>query len=305
MTLTVQGCWIGILVLGVVVLILFTKSKEVYDAFTNFNLNEGFVSTQINDIELKTCPADYKQFIDNDGKLMCCDGEASQGKCKRVICSLSEGGSVPTCSSWYTAYLEEKGRDRCPLSMPNYYESKDKQLKGCTSGRRKVDGTAPIGSGIFCKLYTSERDEISKRDSCTNQKILETAQCFSGTTPVTKSIVEQGTLPALITCSFKDTTGNSLVTYSKDSFDRHHTAKSGSSWKQNFKSWDPLSKTSASHIAEKYYIDKTLSLFDLPYIGWDFSISTNPSDFVMYGEWIGSFVPVQKISSLPNGEKYL
>lgn len=281
----VSVVWLGLAIIGITLLFLFTQAKGVYDTFQNYGSSsankEGFVGGNTSDIRLIGCPADYKQFVNNDGQILCCDGTPNSGKCSgRTICSLSEGaGRLPTCSAWYTAYLDEKGRNKCPPSMPSYFESKDGKTKGCTAGARKQDGTGPLeGSAKFCRMYTSQREEEGKANSCSNVLLLDKTVCFPGTSVKTdKSLTEVlgGFLPARIQCSFGDpslkTAGTCETDKSLDRFMSGVYTLLGirGSWKESFMRWDPLDKINLCSITQKYKIDKTIGFSDLPNVSID------------------------------------
>jgi hypothetical protein len=309
----VSVVWLGLGITILALLFLLTRAKGVYDAFQNYDTkDEGFIGSSQDDIHLTSCPADYKQFVNNDGQIQCCDGTPNSGKCSgKVICSLSEG--QPTCSAWYTAVLDEKGRNKCPPSMPNYFESKDGKTKGCTSGKRKPDGSGPLEtSAKFCKLYTSQRDDEGKVDSCTNVMLLDKTVCFPGSSVKTDknlSSVLNGFLPARIQCSFGDpsirTAGTCETDQSMDRFMNSVYKLLGiqGSWKDGFMRWDPLDKINLCSITQKYKIDKTIGFQDLPNVGIDGKgkapPSNNPSDYIIYGSGLSETV-VQKIITLPN-----
>jgi hypothetical protein len=270
----VSVVWLGVVLVIVTLLFLLTQAKGVYDAFQDYeeDVKEGFLSSTRDDIRLTSCPADYKQFINNDGQILCCDGEANAGKCSgKTICSLSEGaGGIPTCSAYYTAYLDEKGRNKCPPSMPNYFESKDGKLRGCTGARRKPDGSGPLEAKMkFCKLYTSQRDDQSKLDSCTNQEMLEKSIAFPGKGLLPKyNLISWGKdLPAVVQVSLY-TQGTPVTCYTDNSLYRFYDNEyKSSSWKNSFNNWSVDGKLNFCSIIQKYKIDKTVRFEDLQYMG--------------------------------------
>jgi len=216
----VSVAWIGVILITVVLLVFSVKGYKIYESFKNEN--EQFVSyvekegfeTVIEipdpldrDIVLKSCPVDTTFYIDAKGRGACCDSRIVNNKCSgKVICSLSEGSSgLPTCGEYYSAILDEKGTKLCNSSFPNYFESSSK--RGCTSGRRTKDGSAPLfpNNDPYCMLYTSETEELTQLDSCTNAKLFENTQCFTHTVEgATKTLESMDTLPALVSCSYTD-----------------------------------------------------------------------------------------------------
>ena len=259
--------WIVLVVFGLLIIVLGVQSKEVYDAFTDKppeqkKATEGFRDVQTDDIILTSCPAKTVSFIDDRGNTVCCEGEIENGKCiGKEVCSLTKDeGKYPTCGRYYAAILEERGRDRCPTSMPSYYENEATGEKGCAQGRRKQDGSGPLPGVKFCKLYTSKRDDEGKADSCTNQTLLEKTVCFPNSgVPVTKRIAERNNGAAVIECVHSNG-----ICVTDETYDRY-TNKFDTTWKTNVIRWDPPSKLRVCSIAKRYYIDKTLSFEDLKY----------------------------------------
>jgi hypothetical protein len=261
--------WLGLIIIGIILLLTGFKG---YEAFTNYSMDgsvkEGFQSPSVtSELQITTCPADSKSYIDNDGRTVCCQGTVENGKCVgRPICTLSEvGKDLPSCNTWYTALLTERGRDRCPTSMPNYFEG-GKMGRGCTQGKRNKDGTGPdIASAKFCKLYTTERDELLKEDSCTNQKMLEEAVC---PVPNAKKKLTKWhpNIPQQVQCDYVNPANGLPSWCSEDNstFIQHqYAAKNGviaSNWQENYPSYF---KISWCRLRKMVDIDKTISYDDL------------------------------------------
>jgi hypothetical protein len=191
-----------------------------------------------------------------------------------LICTLSEAGKdLPTCNTWYSALLDERGRDRCPTSLPTYFEG-GKLGRGCTSGRRNKDGTAPnVSSAKFCKLYTTEKDELLKEDSCTNQKMLEQAQC---PVPTARKMFSKWNpnIPPNVHCEFVNPTNGLPINCAEDisTYAQHEYAKKTgilpNNWEDNYAS---SNKINWCRIRKMVDMDKTVSFEDLKYI------SVNPN----------------------------
>lgn len=286
----VSLAWIGILLI-VSVLVYFTLyGYHVYEKFqdiplTQNKLLEGFLSRQASasGLNITTCPAGSKSFIDTNGRTVCCMGDVVSEKCVgETICSLSEETiGLPSCTTWYESYLREKGRGRCPRSLYNYFESDDGKVKGCTDGRLKADGSGPASQDQKkCILYLTQQQDLGQLDSCTNQRLLENTVCFPGSNiPTDKSLVSNvnGWLPALVQCKFGDITRNtagicqtddSMLRFMKSLYDIVNqwlgTSYTVDQWKASSKSWDPLDKLNFCSVTKKYKIDKTLAFADLP-----------------------------------------
>ena len=252
------------LFLGVYGYSLYTDAVYTESVTTD----EGFANA-IGDIRLSSCPREMTQFVDDTGSTLCCKSALIGGKCPsgQTACTLSESkGSMPTCSQYFTAVLEEKGKTRCPPSRPNYYE--DGLTKGCTAGPRTANGTAPLrATDPKCLLYPIEIEDQSKADSCTNQRLLEGTKCFSRALGETVSLQTfNAELPALITCSYKDpATHMPRTCYSDESLYRFLAALVTKGWAQ--KDWrshtGPYEKVQWCSKHQKVYIDKTKKIEDL------------------------------------------
>jgi hypothetical protein len=267
----VSVTWLGIILIGILLIGILWQGKGVYEAFTSEETKEekeGFIGS-LDDLQVSSCPANSKQFIDSDGIVLCCDGTISDGQCQgKPICSLSEGSArIPTCSTWFAAYLNEKGQNRCPASMPNYYETRDGTVKGCTAGRRNKDGSGPLTQNTkFCKLYKDQKTEEREPDSCTNQKLLEQAKCFSRNLPnVSKTLLKpewEPTAPSFVLCTYNEPgTLNTTQCITDGTYNRFidRLIDMGSlsrNWRSNeINDWNKMWYCS---IAEKVRIDKTL-----------------------------------------------
>jgi len=265
--------WLGVILIGGVLLIFLLRAKNIYESFKE--KKEGFTSLQTHeqDIVLSACPVNTVSFVDDGGRTMCCEEKLVGGKCPiKPICSLSESvAGSPTCGDWYAAVLDKKGAMKCPPSMPNYYESSNGA--GCTAGKRTPSGTGPLNTtDKFCKLYTSETDDITKVDSCTNVKYFETSPCFTRSFNDThKSFsVWRSDLPPVIYCSRFDTatlTPSSCIT--NDSFIRivdYWVAKFNptfTNWKTDSTGWGSSWKMNFCSAVQRVNMDRNLSMAEL------------------------------------------
>lgn len=267
--------WIGVaLVLGAIVILILKGT----DFFAPAPVEEPFINPADHeyseDLSLTSCPADSKQYVDSGGHSVCCNGEAVGGKCIGTqICSLSESfGGLPTCGEWLGAYLADKGRNRCPSSMPHYFENKKTGVKGCTAGNRTKDGSAPAAStNKQCKLYNGKDDDLIKIDSCSNQKLLENTNCFtrnmSGTS---KKFNNWGEIPPPIFCSRLDTASFMPTNCIEDnSFVRaidywvEKYSPQYKTWRDMSIGWGPQWKLNFCSVIQKLNMDKTIAFKDL------------------------------------------
>lgn len=257
---------IGVFLVLAAIIILTLRGVSVFGILTqSISLKEGFQGDD--DLILTTCPADTKSFVDNGGRTVCCDGEIHGGACKgSAICSLSESvGNMPTCGQWLGAYLAEKGKNRCPPSMPNYFESPTGG--GCAAGARNSTGTGAVGAA--CKLYKTQEEDNMQIDSCTNQKILEETQCFTNGVIASKSLIK-GWSTHFVQCNYTDPVTqapvscihdksylNSMKLYFKDDPQQFSHIKDVAN------KWSVQTKLSFCSIAQKLNIDKTIQLNDV------------------------------------------
>jgi hypothetical protein len=265
---------IGVFLVVVSIIILTLRGVSVFRILTQHisspppSLKEGFQDGD-SDLILTTCPADTKSFVDNGGRTVCCDGEIHGGVCKgSAICSLSESmGNMPTCGQWLGAHLAEKGKNRCPPSMPNYFESPTGG--GCTAGARKSDGSGATEGSAACKLYKTQQEDYIHMDSCTNQKTLEETQCFNNSVPSSKALHGLAGAPPCVNCKYTDPVTqapvscihdksylNSMKLFFKD-------PQEFSSWKDGTNNWPAQTKLGFCSVVQKLNIDKTIQLSDV------------------------------------------
>jgi len=272
----VSIAWIAVILLLIIILFFTVQGFTLYEQFKNPPTMEGFVDAdpdQDTDLSITTCPAETKSYIDGGGRTVCCDGTISNGKCSGpTVCSLSEAiKGLPTCSDWFDAYLENKGKERCPMTMPRYFENNTTHISGCVDGARTKDGTAPAPNTKFCNLYQTETDELFKTDSCTNQKLYDTTKCFTREIDgLSKQFVNWGAIPPPIYCSALDK--GSLVPLScidDSSFVRtvDYWAKKYApnliNWKEQCIGWGPQWKLNFCSVVQKVNLDKTMKFADL------------------------------------------
>lgn len=271
--------WVVLLLFGIIFLILAVQGKKVYEAFQD-KPPEGFTSTQTDDIILTSCPANTNIFVDDAGNSVCCDGIVENGKCVgKEVCSISkEQTKYPTCGRYWAAILEERGRDRCPVSMPNYFENMTNNEKGCTQGRRTRDGSAALPGEKFCKLYNSKKDEEEKIDSCSNQEMLEKAVCFKKPIDgVKKGLVKLREGPIVIQCSYTHN-GNTSSCYTNNSLHRlyKYEVEKGRQSPKYVTDLEPMWKFSWCNQQETVAIDKKLKIEDLKYVNLETGVYSPP-----------------------------
>jgi len=266
--------WLGFFLILSFFLYFAWYGKNIYKSFMvskipNLPVKEGFDNPS--NIQIRTCPVNSKRFINDRGFSMCCKGQIEAGHCDgEQICSLSEAvGNIPTCSTWYAAYLLERGTGLCTEDKPNYYENLDGS-SGCTSGSLTPAGDASANpSSQSCIIYGNTIDDTGKANSCLNARYLETSMCFTNNSPAAKkSLIEQsgGSKPALVSCSYgnsaslDETTGtcytdNSIVRNKKALITEKNVSTGGNAsvegWKETSATWDPTYKLNFCSVVQK------------------------------------------------------
>ena len=291
--------WLGVVLISSLLIYFLWYGKNIYEDFANQDaiaaapeapksVSEGFAVLADNPhLNITTCPADSKMFINKQGISACCEGSINSDTCTgNTICSLSESSSgLPTCTEWYEAYLKARGNGKCPGSMPNYYEVVDPSgiggSKGCTAGYLNKDGSGPYSTtDAFCNLYNTKQQNWGHTNSCENAIMLENAVCFPGSSiHVDKSLegTLNGLLPAMITCKYGDlttltagtcNTDDSIVRFMDGLFTliQQYTGYviTLDSWKSGAVNWDPYSKLNFCSVTDKYKIKKTVGYAELP-----------------------------------------
>jgi hypothetical protein len=127
---------------------------------------------------LKTCPHRMNSFIDGKtNNTYCCDSAVNGNICQgRKICAMSPGVTdSPSCAQYLQDYTNEMSTKKCFSTMPTYYEddSQVPSISGCAA-QVNDDYSAPKPNTASCKIYTSEKDNLQKLDSCENKQMVET-----------------------------------------------------------------------------------------------------------------------------------
>jgi hypothetical protein len=231
-----------------------------------------------NDISINTCPKDTSSFVNPSGLTLCCNGTLLGSTCNgNEVCSLSgPSGGMPSCSYYFGQYLQSKGALFCPTSMPNYYESKDGSVRGCTEGSRRPDGTSPANPNAGkCTIYNNETDDNHKSDSCTNILRMERTSCFSSpnaNNSANKSLHNDkhygiNSIPYIM-CTYQANSGsNNCTDVSSYMESLLYEKKVGSNPDQIIQqindSGDPLNKLKFCSVAELYSINRSITLDDI------------------------------------------
>jgi hypothetical protein len=207
---------------------------------------------------LKSCPPGYKSFYNNDGNMICCNGDVFANKCLGDNqCTLNGSGSeeMPNCVMALLKMYEEKGKSQCPPSMPQYFEDTAHNVKACTQGRLNQTLNSPqFGNQPTCIIYDTWDKNRNSKDSCYNQKMLDAAQCFGNN--CTKELTQPiPTAPPLVAIGFTDNTGMHRVAYTRQSLESFLDV-SNPSWRNQ--GMDLSTNINVAEVAKAYYVDRTM-----------------------------------------------
>lgn len=163
---------------------------------------EGFTAGAYTtaDLKINTCPPYATEIQTAKGNTDCCQGDMVDGKCNATtFCTKSPAyESVKACLDVWREYFTKKGNDLCPATMRNYYEDITKvgSEKGCSAGAILEDGTLPAEpTKPKCKIYQSEEDNRTMKDSCylEKERLKITCPYVNGQSPPTELQVNRAT----------------------------------------------------------------------------------------------------------------
>ena len=207
---------------------------------------------------LSSCPTGYKTTYHTSGDVICCNGEVIANKCMGDNpCTLNNQaiGDIPSCLQAIKTHFSNKGDNLCPATMPNYYENRSTNAKGCTSGDLNSTLTGPsTTTQPQCSLYSTYNDSITKVDSCVLLKERDSFPCFG--TNCKKNIISiDSSKPAVIQIVFTYN-GTIYTTYTRDSYTRYLDANNPS-WRDT--GLDLYANINIAEVAKAVYIDQTIS----------------------------------------------
>jgi hypothetical protein len=201
---------------------------------------EGFQvrSYTVRDLEINTCPTYAPEIQTAKGNTDCCSGDLVDGKCNgSTFCTKSPAyEGVKACTDAWREYFEKKGMDLCPGTMRNYYEdvTNPGAMKGCSAGPIRDDGVAPTDAGRpQCKIYPSETENKTKRDSCYLEKRRSQIQCpvVNGQSPQADLQIDRTTnLFQMFVCQYPFEPEIPNVCYEKNSL-FEYMDKTNPSWR--------------------------------------------------------------------------
>jgi len=214
---------------------------------------------------LQSCPTGFKPFYNSNGDTICCNGETIANKCNgSQQCILNNTGTkdIPSCIQFLSKYYSEKGKGVCPPSMPQYFEDKSKNSRGCTSGSLNSTMTGPKSSNQpICQIYSDLNSNIISADSCANLKNADDSECF-GSDCSKRLIQPNKNGPPLVAIEFGDDMGIRHIAYTRNSL-TNYLNNVYPNWKE--KGMDLSRNISVAEVAKAVYIDKTMSPSSIQY----------------------------------------
>jgi len=211
---------------------------------------------------LSSCPIGYKSFYDNNGDINCCDGEILGKKClSNNFCTLNGKGAT-NCTELLRTIYKNKAAQLCTPSLPNYFEDNAAHIKGCISGELNETMSGPrLYTQAKCLIYDTLQKNINSTDSCSNQKLLDSAQCFGKM--CNKQLVQPNpSAPPLVAIQFTDNTGIPHIAYTQASYVNFLNI-SNPDWKNQ--GIDLSKNINVAEVAKAFYIDKTIQQQDIQF----------------------------------------
>ena len=237
-----------VLLVSITAILIFIYRTQLKEPYQNFYLS--------------SCPIGYKSFYDNNGDINCCNGEILGKKClSNNYCTLN-GKGITNCTELLRTIYKNKAAQYCTPSLPNYFEDNAKAVKGCISGELNETMSGPRNyTQAKCLIYdTLEKNTIST-DSCSNQKLLDSAQCFGKV--CNKQLIQPNpSAPPLVAIQFTDNTGIPRIAYTKASYENFLNI-SNPDWQNQ--GIDLLKNINVAEVAKAFYIDKTILQKDIQF----------------------------------------
>jgi hypothetical protein len=242
------------LIISIIIIFIIILYKDKYN---KKQTNEGFT---LDNYYMSSCPTSFKSYYDNNGNIMCCNGDVIANRCiSDIKCSLTSITNPDSCIKILLDEYKQKANKFCPqTSMPNYYEKGNE--KGCTNGLLNSSMDGPSNSSQpKCKIYSDENSNLTSLDSCFNQKRLDDTICFGSN--CSKNLVNSGAnLPILIGVSFNDNNGLPHMAFTRDSYEDYLNVINPN-WREQ--GIDLSKNLSIAEVAKAYYIDRTLQQSDI------------------------------------------
>jgi hypothetical protein len=241
-TKTVLWILVGFII-AIIGLLLIEKHRDTTEAF------------------LTMCPSGLNSYFGPNGDVYCCSGQVQGNTCTGTPkCSMTTNGStdpvyglIPACTSYLETYYTSVGKKVCPPSMPNYFQN-GLGNNGCTNGPLNATLSGPAsGSQPTCTDLSTLEENKAHPNSCYNQKLVDSVQCFGQ--DCTKTLeINPRSQTALITVSFTDPTGLRHATITRQSAQEYIEAVRVAN-PPNLNTYIGITE-----VAKAVYVDKTMPI---------------------------------------------
>jgi hypothetical protein len=239
-----------VLLISISILLLILYFKD------NVNLQQN--EEGLDNFYLSACPSGYKSFYNNDGNTICCDGQIVANRClSDNKCTLNGKGNpdMPNCTDLIQRMYLNKSKEYCMPSLPNYFEDRGKNIKGCMSGDLNSTMTGPKKyTQPTCYIFPEFDKNINFKNSCSNQQQLDNAECFGNN--CTKELVQPNpNAPPLVAIGFTDNSGMHRVAYTKKSMENFLNV-TNPIWKNQ--GIDLSKNINVAEVSKAFYVDRTI-----------------------------------------------
>lgn len=240
--------YIFALIIGVLILwyIDSVRPKEGFQNEANSNITA-----------MNFCPQGWNAFINSNGDTQCCEGSVNGHQCNgKVQCTFGrESGDLMSCISLQEKISAEKSKSVCPPSKPNYFEGPT--MTGCADGPLNSNLSGPAGVAKTCVIHKAEASNNNDVNSCSNEKMLEEAECF-GKDCYKSMYVSPLSKTALVQIDFTGTDGIRRSAFEKKSY-MNYLAATDPDWKNKV---DLDKNINISNVAQAVFVDRSMDIKD-------------------------------------------
>lgn len=153
--------WLTLLLILTIIVIYVINYTSVIPTLKQ----EGFT--------VKTCPSDTTSYITHDGFTNCCSGEVIDNHCEKIVCSLSPGSPVRSCTTYGLDLIARNDANYCKPEFTGdcskYFTNSEGTVRGCSKSNLNPSRTGPSDlSQPYCRLYNTADANKSNYDSCEN-----------------------------------------------------------------------------------------------------------------------------------------
>jgi ribosomal 30S subunit maturation factor RimM len=153
--------WLILLLILTIIIIFYIKYTNDIPSIKR----EGFT--------VKTCPSNTTSYITHDGFTNCCSGEVIDNHCEKILCSLSPGSPVTSCTTYGLNLIARNDANYCNPEFTGdcsmYFTNSEGTVRGCSKSNLNPSRTGPSDlSQPYCRLYDTADANTRNYDSCQN-----------------------------------------------------------------------------------------------------------------------------------------